>query len=55
MNKSVLLGASAALMAAPVQALPADFKAKADALLQESYPAAGPGAAVIVTEDGKVV
>jgi CubicO group peptidase (beta-lactamase class C family) len=56
MRKSVLLGAAAALMAAaPVQALPADFKARADALLKQSFPEAGPGAAVIVTDDGKTV
>lgn len=56
MKKSVLLGAAAALtVAAPVQAVPADFKAKADALLQKSFPADQPGAAVIVTDDGKVI
>ena len=56
MKLSVLASAAAALaMAAPAEAIPADFKAKADALLKQSYPAAGPGAAVIVTDDGKVV
>jgi len=56
MKLSVLASAAAALaMAAPTEAIPADFKAKADALLKQSYPAAGPGAAVIVTDDGKVV
>ena len=56
MMKSVLLGAAAALaMAAPAQAVPADFKAKADALLKASYPYAGPGAAVIVTDEGRIV
>ena len=56
MRKSVLLGAAAALtVAAPVQALPADFKAKADQLLKKSFAADQPGAAVIVTDDGKVV
>jgi len=56
MRKSVLLGAAAALtVAAPAQALPADFKAKADELLKRSFPDAGPGAAVIVTEHGKPV
>jgi CubicO group peptidase (beta-lactamase class C family) len=39
----------------PAAALPADFKAKADAYLKSAYPADGPGAAVIVTDDGKVV
>jgi CubicO group peptidase (beta-lactamase class C family) len=56
MRKSVLLGAAAALtVAAPAQAIPGDFKAKADALLKKSFPDTGPGAAVIVTDDGKVV
>ena len=56
MRKSMLLGAAAALtMAAPVQALPADFKAKADELVKKSFAADQPGAAVIVTDDGKVV
>jgi CubicO group peptidase (beta-lactamase class C family) len=56
MRKSLLLTAAAAMMmAAPAQALPADFKAKADELLRKSFPDAGPGAAVIVTDDGKVV
>jgi CubicO group peptidase (beta-lactamase class C family) len=56
MKVSVLASAAAALaMAAPAGAIPADFKAKADALLKQAYPAAGPGAAVIVTDDGRVV
>ena len=56
MRKRVLLGAAAALaVAAPAHAVPADFKAKADALLKKSFPDAGPGAAVIVTEHGKPV
>ena len=56
MRKTVLLAAgAAAAMAAPVQALPADFKAKADALLEKSFPADQPGAAVVVTDDGKIV
>jgi len=56
MRKRMLLGAAAALaVAAPAHAVPADFKAKADALLKKSFPDAGPGAAVIVTEHGKPV
>lgn len=43
------------LAAAPAAAVPADFKAQADALLASAYPATGPGAAVIVTDDGKIV
>jgi len=41
--------------AAPAAALPQNFKAKADTLLAEAYAATGPGAAVIVTENGKTV
>ncbi len=41
--------------AAPAVALPADFKAQADKMLADSYAANGPGAAVIVTENGKTV
>ena len=56
MRKRMLLGAAAALaVAAPAHAVPADFNAKADALLKKSFPDAGPGAAVIVTEHGKPV
>ena len=47
--------AMAMAMAVPAQAIPADFQAKADALLKQAYPDAGPGAAVIVTDDGKTV
>ncbi|MEO7634173.1 MAG: serine hydrolase domain-containing protein [Sphingomicrobium sp.] len=56
MKTSLIASAAMALtMTAPAMALPANFKAKADALLAGAYPAAGPGAAVIVTEDGKPV
>ncbi len=58
MTRTVLFAASAAVaiaLSAPATALPADFKAKADALLAKSFPADRPGAAVIVTDDGKVV
>ena len=44
-----ILCASAAL------AVPPDFEAKLDSYLETSYPADGPGAAVVVVEDGKVV
>lgn len=43
------------LSAAPAAALPADFTAKADQMLADAYAATGPGAAVIVTENGKTV
>ena len=43
------------LSAAPAAAVPAGFQAKADKLLADAYAAGGPGAAVIVTENGKTV
>ena len=46
---------SALAMAAQASALPADFNAKADAVLASSYAADAPGAAAIVVDDGKVV
>ena len=56
MRRHVVLSAAAVMAAtSPAQAVPADFKAKADQLLKTSFPADQPGAAVIVTEDGKVV
>jgi CubicO group peptidase (beta-lactamase class C family) len=36
-------------------AQPADFRARADAILQAAYPADGPGATVIVTRRGRVI
>ena len=36
-------------------AQPADFKARADAIVEAAYPANGPGAAVIVTRGGQTV
>lgn len=41
--------------AAPALAVPKDFKARADAILAEAYPADGPGAIVLVYEKGKPV
>ncbi len=41
--------------AAPAAAVPQGFKARADSLLAGAYAAGGPGAAVIVTENGKTV
>ena len=57
MRKAMMATCAALAMgaAAPTSAVPADFKAKADALLKKSFPDAGPGAAVIVTDDGKIV
>jgi len=56
MKLSMLASAAMALaIAVPAHAVPADFQAKADALLKASFPADGPGAAVIVTDDGRTV
>lgn len=41
--------------ASPATAVPAGFKASADSLLADAYAASGPGAAVIVTENGRTV
>ena len=51
---SVLIVA-AAVLAAPAAAVPADFRAKADALLNRSFAADAPGATVVVTQDGRTV
>jgi D-alanyl-D-alanine carboxypeptidase len=50
------IGAAAigALFASAAWAVPAGFQAQADAYLKSSYPADGPGAAVIVLDHGKV-
>jgi CubicO group peptidase (beta-lactamase class C family) len=51
-----VLAAVAALTAtAPAAAVPADLRARADASLDASWPADRPGAAVIVTEGGRIV
>ena len=51
----MLMAAAAALAATPVLSLPPGFKEKADALLAASYPADGPGAAVVISENGEIV
>jgi CubicO group peptidase (beta-lactamase class C family) len=43
------------MFSSPAAAVPADFGARADALLKSAYPADAPGVAVIVVDDGKVV
>ena len=55
--RSLILALSASTMVAttPAMAVPKDFKARADALLAEAYPAGGPGATVVVYEHGKPV
>ena len=59
MFKSIARGGLAAvamgLCASAAWAVPADFKAKVDAYLRSVYPADGPGAAVIIVDDDKVV
>lgn len=40
-------------LASPAQALPSDFKARADAILAKAYSADGPGAIVMVVERGR--
>jgi CubicO group peptidase (beta-lactamase class C family) len=47
--------AAAIAVATPAQAIPADFKAKADAFLASAYPADGPGASIVVSDHGKIV
>ncbi|HEX8192001.1 MAG TPA: serine hydrolase domain-containing protein [Allosphingosinicella sp.] len=56
-TRVALVAAFAAAAAVPAQAapLPSDFRQQADALLAASYPADGPGAAVVVTQGGRVV
>jgi CubicO group peptidase (beta-lactamase class C family) len=49
------LSAAALALATPAVAVPADFSAKADQIVEQAWPADGPGAAVIVTEGGKTV
>ncbi len=57
MRREVLIGATAVAFAAaaPALALPAGFKAKADALMAQSYKVGGPGASVVISEGGKIV
>jgi D-alanyl-D-alanine carboxypeptidase len=56
-KSALLLGVALAMAALPnpVVAMPAGFAAKADKIVDDSWPANGPGAAVIVTERGKPV
>src|SRR5688572_18109745 len=56
MLRMTTMAAVAALaVASPVRAVPADFKARADAIVKKAFPADQPGAAVIITDDGKTV
>ena len=54
MSRLSLLVALVATTAAPAFALPADFKAKADAIIAKAAPANGPGLAVVVAENGVI-
>ncbi len=57
MGRKFLMGAAlvALTAATPAMALPAGYKAKADALMAQSYAAGGPGASVVISERGKIV
>ncbi|MDQ3077771.1 MAG: serine hydrolase [Pseudomonadota bacterium] len=56
-RRNFCLGAGivALALADPAVALPPGFKQQADALLAASYPADGPGAAVVISEKGRIV
>ncbi len=49
------VSAIALAIASPVAAVPQDFAQRADQIVDQSYPANEPGAAVIVTEHGKIL
>ena len=57
MRHEFLIGGALVVLAAatPAMALPVDYKAKADALLTQSYAANGPGASVVISQGGKIV
>ena len=56
MRGSIMSAAAmATIIAAPAEAVPADFARRAEAVLAASYPADAPGAAAIVMDDGKIV
>jgi D-alanyl-D-alanine carboxypeptidase len=49
------VSAIAVAIASPAAAVPRDFTQRVNRLVDQSYPASAPGAAVIVTDHGKVV
>jgi len=49
------LGAMLAASTTPAAVLPPGFAQQADKIVAQSWPADGPGAAVIVTEGGKPI
>ena len=56
LRNALYAGAAASLaISAPASAVDDNFAARAEALIETTYPAGKPGAAVIVTEGGKVV
>ncbi len=58
MRLKLLLNTGAAalvVLSAPAYAVAPDYAAKAEAIFDTAYPGSGPGAAAIVTEDGKIV
>ncbi|MBA3669520.1 MAG: serine hydrolase [Sphingomonas sp.] len=55
MEYKVVIAAIGGLLASAAQAIPPDFKQRADSFLASSYAAGGPGAAVVVSEHGKIV
>ena len=52
-SSSVAMAALIAMAATPALAAPPDLRERADALLAGSFPADGPGASVIITDDGQ--
>lgn len=54
MTRHILAASLLSAAAAPALALPATFKADADAIIAKAVPEGGPGVSVIVTENGKV-
>ena len=54
-RRSAFIAVSTVLLASSASAVPPGFSQTAQQILEQSYPADGPGAAVIVTEGGKTV
>jgi CubicO group peptidase (beta-lactamase class C family) len=44
-----------AALASPAAAMPSDFAGKAEAILRQDVPAAGPGVSAVVSENGRIV
>jgi len=51
----LLASAATMVLSGPATAVPANFQAQADSYVKTAFPAAGPGAAVIVLDHGKIV